>query len=66
VVASLASDSNVLDYATYEDWGSELGFDPDSRKGEAIYRQCLTLALRLRAALGDGALTALREVAGEY
>ena len=66
VLGSLAMDSDVLDYATYAEWGPNLGYDADSRKGEAIYRACLEIALKLRAALGDAALTQLRELAGRF
>lgn len=65
VLHSLAMDSDVLDCATFEEWAENLGYDPDSRSGEAIYRQCLAHALALRAAIGDKALSDLREAAAE-
>ena len=65
IISALAMDSDVLNYATYEEWGSDLGFDPYSRKGEAIYRLCLSHALALRAALGEATLTQLSELARE-
>jgi hypothetical protein len=65
VLHSLAMDSDVIDYATYEDWAACLGYDPDSRSGEATYRACLTIALALRAAIGEAALSQLREAAAE-
>ena len=64
IIGSLASESDVLDYATFEDWAPELGLDPDSRAGEAIYRLCMSQALALRAAIGDAALSELRDIAG--
>lgn len=66
ILSSLASDSDVIDHATYESWASDLGYDADSRKGEAIYRACLETALKLRAAFGDEALTKLREQASRF
>lgn len=66
VVASLALDSDVIDYATFEDWAHEFGYDPDSRSGERIYRACLEICLKLRASLGDSVLEELREAALEY
>jgi len=66
VIASLARDSDVLDAAGFEEWASDLGFDTDSRKAEAIYRACLEIALKLRAAIGEDGLTKLREAASEY
>ena len=53
VLYSLSADASVLDHPTYETWAGDYGFDPDSRKGEATYRACMEIALRLRSALGD-------------
>jgi hypothetical protein len=63
VIASLAMDSDVLDYPTFEDWAGEFGYDEDSRKGEAIYRACLEIGLKMRAGLGDAALAELQAAA---
>jgi hypothetical protein len=65
VIGCLAQDADCLDSPTYEEWASNLGYDEDSRKGEAIYRLCLEHALKLRAALGEKALEKLREHANE-
>lgn len=65
VFSSLCLDSDALDYSTFEDWAECLGYDPDSRKGEAIYRLCLAHGLALRAAIGDDELQALRALANE-
>ncbi len=65
VLSAIARDTDVLDYACFEDWAAEIGFDPDSRKGEATYRACLAYALALRAAIGDEALQSLRDLAGQ-
>lgn len=66
VIYSLASESNALDYPSFEDWALCFGYDPDSRKGETIYRACLETALKMRAGLGDSALAALREACQDY
>lgn len=66
VIASLALDSEILDYAGFEQWADEFGYDPDSRKAEAIYSACLQNALHLRVGLGEQALSELREAAREY
>ena len=66
VIHSIVLDSSVLDYSTYESWGTELGYDPDSRKGEAIYRLCLEHALALRAAIGEAGIEALRVAGQDY
>ena len=62
----LSMDASVLDYATYEQWAPDLGFDLDSRKGEAIYRQCLSQALALRSGIGDAGLRELADAAQDY
>jgi hypothetical protein len=66
VLASLVMDSSAIDYSTYEEWAGDCGHDPDSRKGEAIYRACLEIALKLRNGLGEAGLAALREAAQDY
>lgn len=66
VLASLASDASAIDYPSYEPWAEDLGFDPDSRKGEAAYRACLEIALALRSAIGDAALSELCNLASDY
>jgi hypothetical protein len=52
VLGCLASDSRSADYK-FEDWCSELGFDPDSRKHEAIFKTVQKQAAALKKFLGD-------------
>lgn len=66
VIYSLALDADVLNYSNFEDWAADCGYDPDSRKGESIYRACLEIALKLRNGLGDETLRALQEAARDY
>ena len=66
VLHSLSMDASVLDHPTYETWAADYGFDPDSRKGEATYRECLSLALKMRGALGDDGLRRLAEATADY
>lgn len=66
VVYCLASDCDVLNYSTYEEYAQELGMDPDSRKGEAQYRETLANALRMRNGLGVAVLQRLQEAAQDY
>jgi hypothetical protein len=65
VLSSLCTDASVLDSSGFEDWASEFGYDTDSRQAESTYRACLEIALKLRAAIGDAALSELRELANE-
>lgn len=60
VLYSLIMDSSVLDYAGFEDWASEYGYDTDSRQAESIYRAYLDIALKLRAAIGEAGLETLK------
>lgn len=66
VLHSLVSDADVLDCGTFEEWASNLGYDADSRKAEATYRECLAIALKLRNGLGDAVLAELRDAAQDY
>lgn len=66
VIYSLVLDSEAIDYPTFEDWAGNFGYDVDSRAGEAIYRQCLEIGLKLRAAIGDTGLATLREASQDY
>jgi hypothetical protein len=54
VVRSIVMDGRALDFSCFEDWANEFGFDTDSRKAEAMYKQCLSHGLMLRASLGRG------------
>ena len=61
VVSCLVLDSSAIDYADYEEWAQEFGYDPDSREGERIYRACLETGLRLRSRIGESRLRKLQE-----
>ena len=66
VLYSLASDSDVLDSSSFEDWAANYDYDTDSRQAEATYRACLDIALKLRNALGEDGLRRLREACQDY
>jgi hypothetical protein len=66
VLYSLNSDSDILNYATFEDWAATFGYDPDSRSAEATYRACLEIGLKFRAALGDDGLAKLNTIFQDY
>jgi hypothetical protein len=54
VMHYLCSDAAGFDNASgFEDWCSEYGYETDSRKAEATYRQIERQAKRLRQFLGD-------------
>ena len=66
VMNCLLMDSDAIDYATFEEWASDLGYDTDSRSAERIYHECLKTGLKLRAGLGEQTLKALREDYQDY
>lgn len=66
VLYSLCLDSDVINYGTFEEWARDLGYDPDSRSGEKIYRSCLEISLKLRNGLGDEGLKELCEACNNY
>lgn len=66
VLYCLVNDSGAADYACFEDWARDMGVDPDSRKGEGVYRVCLETYTRLRAVVGDSGITALKEIFQDY
>ncbi len=65
VLYSIAMDTDAIDYATFEDWASEFGYEKDSRKAESIYKTCIDYALKMRSAVGEKGLSALREAVSD-
>jgi hypothetical protein len=56
VLDCLASDAGTVQTASdFEEWCSELGYDPDSRKAEKTYKAVEHQASRLQRFLGDEA-----------
>ena len=53
VLYCLLSDASVEDARSFEEWASDLGYDPDSRTAERTYQTCLKQTQRLRTFLGD-------------
>lgn len=66
VLYSLVQDASVLDHPSFESWASEYGYDPDSRKAESIYKDCMTIALALRNKLGEDVFRVLQHAIEEY
>lgn len=56
VLYCLASDSSCVENCNdFEDFASDLGYDPDSRKAEKIYKACVRQSKKLKQFLGDSA-----------
>jgi hypothetical protein len=54
VLDAVAAQAAVVDQAqAYEQWALEMGFDPDSREGERVYRAARREAKLLRQLLGE-------------
>jgi hypothetical protein len=66
VLYSLVSEARTIDYATYEEWASDYGYNPDSRSGEALYRACLEIALKMRSGIGEAGLAQLSTAFEDY
>lgn len=66
VLYSLIMDSDVLNYTGFEDWAGNFGYDTDSRKGEKLYQDCLAIALKLKALLGNETIEALQAAFQDY
>lgn len=66
VIYALVSDSDVLNYCSFEQWASDFGYDEDSRKAKSIYDDCMSIALNLRGGLGDSVMSELQLACQEY
>lgn len=66
VIHCLLSDSDVLNYNSFEGWANEFGYGEDSRAAEKIYRACMETALALRNGLGESTIAELRELFQDY
>lgn len=66
VMHCILLDADVLNYATFEDWAPDLGYDPDSRKAYEIYQACLKIGLRLNQAFSATELATLRTLFEDY
>jgi hypothetical protein len=66
VMYSLAMDAGALDAGSFEEWAGDYGYEPDSRSAEKLYRECLKIALELRAMIGEDGLQKLRDASQNY
>lgn len=67
VLYALVSEADVMNYLGFEDWASNLGYDPDSRQAEKIYLQCLSQTRDLLPVIGGPkGLAELQELFQNY
>jgi hypothetical protein len=60
VLDAVAADAAVVEEAgRFEAWAAQMGFDPDSRSGERVYRRTRRQAGLLRRLLGEESYEAL-------
>jgi hypothetical protein len=61
ILWAIARDSDALEMV-FDDWASELGYNTDSRKAEAVYRACQDNALRLKKILPPAQIEMLKNL----
>lgn len=66
VIASLVLDASVLEAGGFEEWAAEMGWDADSRKAEATWKECLDIALKMRQGVGEAGMVDLAEAFREW
>ena len=66
IVWCLFVDSGALDYASFEDWAGDLGFDSDSIKAKGMYDACLAVGLFLRSGVGEAGLSHMAELFEDF
>lgn len=52
LLACLVMDSSCLE-SDFEEWASDLGFNPDSRKDLALYEECRSQSRRFKKCVGE-------------
>jgi hypothetical protein len=67
VAHSILSDGAAFfDGQRFEDWAADFGYDPDSRKAEAVFKACDDTGRQLARAFSRDTLDGLREWASNY
>jgi hypothetical protein len=67
VLECVILDANGVDESVgFEDWASQYGYDPDSRKAERIYKECVTNAILVHGLLQDKFYEAVDLLQGDY
>jgi hypothetical protein len=67
VLHSLVCDGAAyFDAETFEDWASNYGYDPDSRKAKAVWKACDETGRKLSRVLSADELATLREAAANH
>lgn len=59
-------DIRAIDLMEFEEWAKDLGYDPDSRSAEKIFRECESLSKKFRKILGAEVIEKLEELLKDY
>jgi hypothetical protein len=52
VLSSLILDAGATEYASFEEWAADMGWNIDSRHAKRVFNACCEMALRVRQFLG--------------
>mgnify|MGYP006268495129 CR=1 FL=1 len=67
VIHSLMSDRATILYAdTFEEWAEGLGYNPDSREDERVFKQCKLHSRELERLFNNDELTDISEMLEDY
>ena len=66
VIAVMLHEAEAINYASFEDWAWECGYDADSRKAYETYSICLACGLKLRNGFGEKVFAELFTLAQDY
>lgn len=66
ILYSLVMNCSVIDYAGFEEWAIDFGYNPDSIKDNKVYKDCWQTALKMQAMLGDEVIRQLEELYQDY
>jgi len=65
-VCCIVSEAEAGDYATFEAWAPEMGYDTDSKRAEAICHECMRMFTQMRAVFGNDGLAELYKMFRDY
>lgn len=66
VLYCLVSDAQASDAGSFEEWAGDLGYDPDSRTAERVYKACMDVAAALERAFTPAERKAMAEAFNNY
>ena len=61
ILDTIVSDYNYTDYAQFDDFCADMGYDTDSRKAEKIWKNCLKQSKKLQKVFSQDDIRELQE-----